>query len=72
MFVFILLTVSDKVAVMIQIEQYVEVTETYQLREKPFGPKVAEIRYDLTTSFHLLAVGPHIVRMSQGNSHNIS
>lgn len=39
------LPTSDKVAVMIQIEQYAQLTEDYQLLDKPFGPKIAAIRY---------------------------
>ena len=36
---------SDKVAIFIQMEQYVEITEDYQLQDKPFGPKISGIRY---------------------------
>ena len=35
----------DKVAVVIQIEQYAKLTEEYQLLDVPFGPKIAGIRY---------------------------
>ena len=38
-------TLPDKVAVVVQMEQYVRVTEDYQLEDKPFGPKIAAIRY---------------------------
>lgn len=51
MFVISLYSETDKVAVIIQMEQYVEVTENYQLKDKAFGPKIAEIRYVIHYTF---------------------
>ena len=36
---------TDKLAVVLQMERYVQLSEEYQLDQVPFAPKVADIRY---------------------------
>ena len=53
-------TQSDKVAVFIQMEQYVEITEDYRLQDKPFGPIVAGIRYEYCVAEQRFLTRAHI------------
>ena len=51
-------TPIDKIAVIVQMEQYTQLTEDYQLLDNPFGPKIAGIRYVVGLSMEYL---PHLL-----------
>ena len=38
---------ADKLAVIVQMEYYVILSEEYQLDQIPFGPKIVDIRYTI-------------------------
>ena len=42
---------TDRLAVIVQVEHYVSLSEEYQLDPVPFTPKIADIRY--TTYYYM-------------------
>ena len=40
-------TTTDRLAIVLQVEHYVALSEEYQLDHVPFGPKIVDIRYTM-------------------------